>query len=35
MNGPGPVHIDAATNKRLFWKVNRPVLVVMLVTYFC
>lgn len=30
-----PVHIDEATNKRLFWKINRRVLGVMLVTYFC
>jgi hypothetical protein len=27
--------IDAATNKKLFWKINRRVLVIMLVTYFC
>ncbi|KAF2021719.1 MFS general substrate transporter [Aaosphaeria arxii CBS 175.79] len=32
--GP-PVEIDAATNKRLFWKINRRILVVQLVTYFC
>lgn len=31
----GPLIIDADTNKRLFWKVNRRILVVMLVTYFC
>ena len=30
-----PIVIDAVTNKRLFWKINRRVLVVMLVTYFC
>ena len=30
-----PIDIDAATNKRLFWKINRRVLVIMLVTYFC
>lgn len=30
-----PVVIDPATNKRLFWKINRRVLVVMLITYFC
>lgn len=30
-----PIIIDAATNKRLFWKINRRVLVIMLVTYFC
>lgn len=29
------VEIDAATNKRLFWKINRRILVIMLVTYFC
>ena len=27
--------IDAATSKRLFWKINRRVLVIMLITYFC
>lgn len=32
--GP-PVEIDAATNKRLFWKLNRRILVIQLVTYFC
>jgi hypothetical protein len=32
----GPViEIDAATNKRLFWKLNRRILVIQLVTYFC
>lgn len=31
----GSVVIDAATNRTLFWKVNRRVLVVMLITYFC
>lgn len=30
-----PIEIDAATNKRLFWMVNRRILAVMLVTYFC
>jgi hypothetical protein len=29
------VEIDAATNKRVFWMVNRRVLVIMLITYFC
>ena len=29
-----PIAIEAATNKRLFWKINRRVLVVMLVTCF-
>lgn len=29
------IHIDEATNKRLFWKINGRILVVMLVTYFC
>lgn len=32
--GP-PVEIDAATNKRLFWKLNRRILAIQLVTYFC
>ena len=32
--GP-PVEIDAATNKRLFCKINRRILVIQLVTYFC
>ncbi len=30
-----PIEIDATTNKRLFWKINRRILSVMLVTYFC
>ncbi|EON65996.1 hypothetical protein W97_05239 [Coniosporium apollinis CBS 100218] len=30
-----PVEIDAATNKALFWKINKRILGVMLVTYFC
>lgn len=30
-----PIHIDEATNKRLFWKINKRILGVMLVTYFC
>lgn len=29
------IEIDAATNKRLFWKINRRILIVMLITYFC
>lgn len=29
------VEIDAATNKRLFWKINKRILTVMLATYFC
>lgn len=29
------IEIDAATNKRLFWKINRRILVIQLVTYFC
>ncbi|KAF3914920.1 hypothetical protein ABW20_dc0108152 [Dactylellina cionopaga] len=29
-----PIEIDAATNKRLFWQINRRILAVMLVTYF-
>ncbi|KAF2652502.1 MFS general substrate transporter [Lophiostoma macrostomum CBS 122681] len=29
------VHIDEATNKRLFWKINKRILVIMLGTYFC
>lgn len=32
--GP-PIEIDAATNKRLFWKLNRRILAIQLVTYFC
>ena len=32
--GP-PLEIDAATNKRLFWKLNRRILAIQLVTYFC
>jgi hypothetical protein len=34
ITGP-PVRIDEATNKRLFWKINRRILVIMLITYFC
>ncbi|UKZ78972.1 hypothetical protein TrVFT333_006721 [Trichoderma virens FT-333] len=34
VDGPA-VEIDAATNKRLFWKINRRILVIQLVTYFC
>ena len=29
------IQIDAATNKKLFWKANKRILVVMLSTYFC
>ena len=29
------VEIDVATDKRLFWKINRRVLAIQLVTYFC
>ncbi|EKG19365.1 Major facilitator superfamily, partial [Macrophomina phaseolina MS6] len=29
------IHVDAAMNKKLFWKVNKRILVVMLGTYFC
>jgi hypothetical protein len=29
------IQTDAATNKKLFWKVNKHILVVMLGTYFC
>lgn len=29
------IEIDAATNKRLFWKINRRILAIQLVTYFC
>ena len=32
--GP-PIQIDAATNRRLFWKLNRRILAIQLVTYFC
>ncbi|KAF2024405.1 MFS general substrate transporter [Setomelanomma holmii] len=32
--GP-PVEIDVATNRRLFWKLNRRILAIHLVTYFC
>ncbi|KAK4062352.1 hypothetical protein Trihar35433_9173 [Trichoderma harzianum] len=34
VDGPG-IEIDKATNKRLFWKINRRILVIQLVTYFC
>ncbi|KAF7557253.1 hypothetical protein G7Z17_g829 [Cylindrodendrum hubeiense] len=34
VTAPG-VEIDAATNKRLFWKINRRILAIQLVTYFC
>jgi hypothetical protein len=30
-----PIEIDAKTNKKLFWMVNRRVLFIMLGTYFC
>lgn len=30
-----PIDIDEKTNKRLFWKINRRVLFIMLGTYFC
>ncbi|KAG9792238.1 MFS general substrate transporter, partial [Aureobasidium melanogenum] len=30
-----PVEIDASTNRKLFWKINRRILVVMVITYFC
>lgn len=30
-----PIHVDEATNKRLFWKINKRILPVMLLTYFC
>ena len=33
--GNSAVYIDEATNKKLFWTVNKRVLVVMLGTYFC
>jgi hypothetical protein len=29
------IQTDAATNKKLLWKVNKRILVVMLGTYFC
>ena len=32
--GP-PIEIDAATNKRLFWKLNCRILIIQLATYFC
>ncbi|KAJ4253928.1 hypothetical protein NW762_010326 [Fusarium torreyae] len=32
--GPA-VEIDATTNKRLFWKINRRILAIQLITYFC
>jgi hypothetical protein len=34
VTGPA-VEIDPATNKRLFWKINRRILVIQLITYFC
>ncbi|PNP42011.1 hypothetical protein TGAMA5MH_06190 [Trichoderma gamsii] len=33
--GDAPIEIDAATNKRIFWKINRRILAIQLVTYFC
>jgi len=33
--GPRAMQIDEATNKRLFWKINRRILPIMVVTYFC
>lgn len=33
--GPQTIEIDAATNKQLFWKINRRILPIMVVTYFC
>lgn len=29
------IEIDDVTNKRLFWKINKRILVIMVVTYFC
>ncbi|KAF2220422.1 major facilitator superfamily domain-containing protein [Elsinoe ampelina] len=29
------IQIDEATNRKLYWKVNRRVLIIMLATYFC
>ena len=34
MSDPG-VQIDAATDRRLFWKITRRVLVIQVITYFC
>ncbi|KAF4459575.1 MFS general substrate transporter [Fusarium albosuccineum] len=34
VTGPA-VEMDAATSKRLFWKINRRILAIQLVTYFC
>lgn len=31
---PG-IQIDEATNKRLFWKISRRILVIQVITYFC
>ncbi|KAL1845344.1 hypothetical protein VTK73DRAFT_652 [Phialemonium thermophilum] len=33
--GEAPIYIDEATNKKLFWTVNRRILACMLGTYFC
>jgi hypothetical protein len=31
---PG-IEIDGATNKRLFWKITRRILLIQVITYFC
>lgn len=31
----GEITIDDATNRRIFWKISRRILVVQIVTYFC
>ncbi|KAL1856611.1 hypothetical protein Plec18170_003580 [Paecilomyces lecythidis] len=31
---PG-IEIDAATDRRLFWKITRRILVIQVITYFC
>ncbi|CAI7595718.1 unnamed protein product [Penicillium bialowiezense] len=33
--GDAGIQIDAATDKRLFWKITRRVLVIQVITYFC
>lgn len=33
--GDTGIHIDAATDKRLFWMITRRVLVIQVITYFC
>ena len=30
-----PIQMDAATDRRLFWKITRRVLVIQVITYFC